>query len=84
MHASVTLQLSEKEDNEEGMNTNMITVTLQGSQKAGDIGHIKLPLSFYEGIHFGISAWNPWGNASRSARLLTLTLNCSTCCYRCF
>ncbi len=84
MHASVTLQLSEKEDDEKGMNKNMLAaVTLQGSQKAGDIGHIKLPLSFYEGIHFGISAWNPWGNASRSVRLLILTLNCSICCYRC-
>ncbi len=67
MHASVTLLPSEKEDSKEGMKKNkaMTTVVLQGSQKAGDAGHVNLPLSFYEGIHFGVSAWNPWGNTSR-------------------
>ncbi len=67
MRASVTLVPSEKEDTKEGMKKKDVrTVVLQGgSQKAGDAGHINLPLSFYEGIHFGVSAWNPWANVSR-------------------
>ncbi len=37
------------------------TVILQGGTAASKEGHLRLPGQFYQGLHFGISAWNTWG-----------------------
>lgn len=51
-------------------------VTLQALQHVPNGQHIRLPQSFYDNVHFGLSGWNPWGikesdgeNQARNARL---------------
>ena len=36
-------------------------IILQGATAAPAVGHIRLPDQFYQGLHFGLSAWNEWG-----------------------
>lgn len=37
------------------------SVILQGGTTASKEGHLRLPDEFYQGLHFGVSAWNIWG-----------------------
>ncbi|CAM9737427.1 unnamed protein product [Ectocarpus sp. 12 AP-2014] len=36
-------------------------VVLQGATAAPKEGHLRLPDQFYQGVHFGVSAWDIWG-----------------------
>lgn len=36
-------------------------IILQGGTAAPKEGHIRLPDQFYQGLHFGLSAWDEWG-----------------------
>lgn len=36
-------------------------IILQGTMAAPKEGHMRLPDQFYQGLHFGLSAWDEWG-----------------------
>ncbi|CAN0165148.1 unnamed protein product [Hapterophycus canaliculatus] len=39
-----------------------VKVILQGATVASQEGHLRLPDQFYQGLHFGVSAWDSWGD----------------------
>lgn len=45
----------------EGAGRGQRSVILQGGTTASKEGHLRLPDEFYQGLHYGVSAWDIWG-----------------------
>lgn len=50
-----------------GGQPHQLEVILQGATVARKEGHLRLPDQFYQGLHFGVSAWDLWGEQVRPA-----------------
>ncbi|CAM9239896.1 unnamed protein product, partial [Scytosiphon promiscuus] len=58
MRGATTIQI---DGGGRGGQPHQLKVILQGATIAPKEGHLRLPDQFYQGVHFGVSAWDSWG-----------------------